>query len=178
MANRKIYREMHDVCTFGVFHCACSKNHQHMHALDAAYAATVTKANHIVHIIHSSQMHIACTSKGQKLPTNSVEAKTNNLLNFSSANYASIWLQSIMRGMWDEKSTSQPARLRRKRTQQPNTFTSRYIHAFAHRSFSRLLACTLFDRERNHELEHYISYEQEIYVKLRACSNSKNRHKM
>lgn len=81
---------MHEDCSFVVFHCACSKNQQHMHAWDAAYAATVTKANHILHIIYSSQMQIVCTSKGQKLPTNSVEAKTNNLLNFSSANYASI----------------------------------------------------------------------------------------
>lgn len=76
-----------------------------------------------------------CTSNGQKslshTHTDRVEAKMNNLLNFSSANYASIDYGGIMRECETKNSTIQT----KTKAQQPNTFTE--IHIFNAPSFVR-----------------------------------------
>lgn len=63
--------------------------------------------------------------------TDRVEAKMNNLLNFSSANYASIDYGGIMRECETKNSTIQT----KTKAQQPNTFTE--IHIFNAPSFVR-----------------------------------------
>lgn len=81
-----------------------------------------------------------CTSNGQKSLSHThthadrVEAKMNNLSNFSSANYASIDYGGIMRECETKNSTIQT----KTKAQQPNTFTE--IHIFNAPSFVHSVA--------------------------------------
>lgn len=83
-----------------------------------------------------SCIQVKCTSNGQKSLSHTyadrVEAKMNNLLNFSSANYASIDYGVLWGNV---RRRTQPSRLRRKHNSQ--THSLRFIYSMHHRSFIR-----------------------------------------